>query len=76
MDLGLDHHRCHLPQHPPPAGAPAKQPRWQMLALESLLLSETFISAKLGEMQRESSQVIAAGITLYLSVPEMSTQTG
>lgn len=68
--------QVHLPQHPPPAGPPARQSRWQMLALDSLLLSETLISFKLREMHRESSQVIAAGITLYLSLPEMSTQTG
>lgn len=76
MDLGLDLHRCHPPEHPPSAAPPAKLPRWQMLALDSLLLSEAFISVKLREMHRESSQVIAAGITLYLSLPEMSTQTG
>lgn len=43
---------------------------------QQLLLSETLISGKLREMQSKTSQVIAAGITLYLSLPEMSTQTG
>lgn len=43
---GAGSHRCHLPQHPPPAGPPAKQSQWQMLALNSLLLSEAFISVK------------------------------
>lgn len=64
------------PQVPPPTSPPATQSRWQILALDSLLPRETFISVKLREMHRESSQVIAAGIALYLSLPEMSTQTG